>query len=555
MSKILVIGLDGATFDLIRPWAEEGKLPTFKKLMEEGVWGELESTIPPFSPASWSSFMTGKNPGKHGVLGFTQLIENSYNFRYINREFLYGEPFWKILNRHGYKTGILNVPFTYPPDKVDGFIIAGMLTPSKNSNFTFPEDLKSEEAFNKYIIDLSHMKNVRDYGALLRNIESMLESRTKMVDFLMKNFTVDCFVIVYVATDRVQHFFWKFMDHTHPQYNPKLAKRYGEAILNIYKRIDEAMLNIYKKLGEDSIIFVISDHGFGPLYKEIDLNKWLEKEGFLRFKSRKATPLRNSTTKLLKACIRISRKVLPNRMQYLIREKFPRIREGIAYHLSLSNIDWANTKAFSAGYGGNIYINKVGKYPCGTVDEKEYKNIVISIKEKLVKLKDPETGNQLVEKVYEKSELYHGEKLDLLPDLIVLWKNNAYRARLHYTEDVKDWISTPVRQEDMPFPHSGEHRTNGILICSGKNIKKGGQVSGAKIIDIAPTILYAFGLPIPTDMDGKVLVDIFEEDFLKRNPIKYEEIKTQKEKQIPKGYSEEDKEKIKERLRGLGYIE
>ena len=128
--KVICIGLDGATFDLIRPWLSKGKLPNIGRIIKDGVWGELESVIPPVSAPAWTSFMTGKNPGKHGIFGFKKEKQGTYEELFVNRKLIKSETLWKCLSDVGKKVIVINVPLTYPPEEINGYLMSGMDTPS-----------------------------------------------------------------------------------------------------------------------------------------------------------------------------------------------------------------------------------------------------------------------------------------------------------------------------------------------------------------------------------------------------------------------------------------
>ena len=142
--KLLIIGLDAATLDLIHPWVMEGKLPTIARLMSAGTSGRLASIVPPITPPAWTSFMTGKNPGKHGIFDFLETETGAYSQRYLNAGSRRAKTIWRILNEAGYTVGTMNIPFTYPPEHLDGFQISGMGTPSESSPFVYPPVLRSD---------------------------------------------------------------------------------------------------------------------------------------------------------------------------------------------------------------------------------------------------------------------------------------------------------------------------------------------------------------------------------------------------------------------------
>jgi len=213
--------------------------------------------------------------------------------------------------------------------------------------------------------------------------------------------------------------------------------------------------------------------------------------------------------------------------------------------LSFSDVDWQRTKAYSLGHVGQIYINLKGREKFGIVNRgNEYETIRDEIIDKLKKLRDPETGELVVDKVMKKEELYKGQYLERAPDLFVFSRNSEYDAFALMAQNTEIFC-------DHFKGQSGNHRLHGIFAANGPSIRSGIQIEGAGIIDIAPTLLYLMGLPIPDDLDGKVLKDIFQPSFLKKMPPRFEKARQMEKK---KGKSEGDEEEIKERLRELGYL-
>jgi predicted AlkP superfamily phosphohydrolase/phosphomutase len=480
--KVLIIGLDGAEPSLVFKWAKEGKLPNIAKLMENGAYGKLKSTIPPITGPAWVSFMTGKNPGKHGIYHFLQRKKNSYQRKLVSSKSINGKTLWRILSDAGLKVGVVNVPLTYPPEKVNGFIVSGYLTPSEKVRFTYPYDLQNELLALGYKIDI----DPKIYGSkekFIKEVYEVTKIQFKVATRLMKKIDWNLFFIVFRGPDELQHFFWEEF----------------EVIENYYKFLDSLIGTMVKKL-EDTLVVIVSDHGFGPLRKDFCINSWLLQKGLLKIKKeRKYSILRNiGITKetilniMKKFKLFEFSKIIPKKLKEQIPEK----------RFTELEIDWQKTKTWSLGYNGQIYINLKGREPQGIVEPgEEYENLRNYIINELYKLKDPETGEKVIDKIYKKEEIYWGENLDKAPDVILM-------AREGYREAV---FGKDQRVLDIS-DRKGTHRLYGIIIVSGQYIKNNFDVN-AEIVDIFPTILYYFGLPIPKDVDGRVLKEIFEEEF------------------------------------------
>jgi len=482
--KILVMGLDGATFDLIKPLIKMGKLPNMAKLMESGTHGVLKSIIHPITPAAWVSFYTGKNPGKHGIFDFRERKKGSYDTQIINGSFCKEKSLWSILSDNKKKVAIINVPMTFPPEPVNGFLISGMDSPSNDVTFTYPPDLymKLKNEIGEYIIDTRFNENT-EKDQYIASIDKMIRDRGKTVKYFLRKYDLDFLMVVFVATDRVSHAFWKYMDPNHPDHDQKEKDKYGNVIFECYQKIDNEIGEILNVVDDNTQIIIMSDHGFGPLYKDIYINKWLMDKGLLKLKEEADGELRVSS---------------------------------VDWGNRFSSVDWENTKAYSFGFFGNIFINLKGREKRGVVEPgKEYEDVREYIINGLYDLCDVEDGKKIVDKVYKSEELYFGKNSDKAPDLLIKARNYSYMARDSYEFKFDDIVSKPI------ISHSGNHTTEGVYIISGKDINSNLTLN-ASILDVAPTILHMMEIPIPSDMDGRVLKEIFKDNSkFNEREIKY----------------------------------
>jgi predicted AlkP superfamily phosphohydrolase/phosphomutase len=553
-SKIFVIGLDGGTLDLIKPWASEGKLPHLAKIIANGSCGKLRSTIHPLTAPAWTSFMTGKNPGKHGIFDFVSLMPNSYQIRYNNALSRKSSSLWRMLSDADKKVMVVNVPFTFPPEKVNGLLISGLDTPSTKSVFTYPPSLYKEikKHVGEYVI-IAQYNNSKGRSGYVSDIFKMIKNRAATVTYLMDTYIWDFFMVVFSATDIVQHTFWKYMDPNHSQYNADEAEKYGDVILNVYKKIDKKIGHIMECLDDKTTLIIMSDHGAGPLKKAVYLNRWLEHYNLLRFNKKdiETKPFIDPWKRLLGRC----KKDLPRGIKDIITKVYPEIKSKVDSYLVTSYIDWSQTKAFSCGVHGNIMINLRGRQPCGTVQPgKEYEELCNEIITRLCDLVDPETGEKVVEKVYRREELYHGNFVHYAPDLLIQWKDYAYTAQQDYDERVKSIFETRNKFEFSEKEHNGSHRLDGVVMMLGKSIKAGIELKGSEIIDLAPTILYLMGIDIPEDMDGKVLTSALMDDYVRAHTIVYGKKVQEDVYEVGTTYTSEEAQKIEGRLKDLGYL-
>lgn len=549
MGQVLVIGLDGADFRLIDPMISSGQLPTLARLMANGARGVLRSTIRPESSLAWSSFATGKNPGGHGVFGFVRLESGTYQHRVLTARDIRSPRFWQLAGAAGKRVGVLNVPMSYPPEPVNGFLVAGMLTPSKQSEFTYPPGLAGEleTATGGYVISADSGPGDRR-DELARELAHCTQQRIKAIQFLGQSRAWDLFVAVFTATDRAQHFFWADMDARHPLHQAANAR--ADAIPGLYRQIDAGLAQILADLPPDLHVFIVSDHGFNACARKFYLNAWLHQAGFLTLRPGAVLEGR------LEAWLRQLRQ---HRALRALKRHVPGLRHrplvrSLQHAASSKQIDWAATRAFFSQEGA-IRINLRGREPEGIVaNGREYDELRESLSQQLLLVRDPSTQRPPVETVYRREELYSGPYVSLAPDLIV-------EPHRHQESPEHNFVLAPLAADspsrlfDSSWPYSANHSPNGILIAHGPGIRPGLEIQGARIIDVAPTLLACLGVLVPPDMDGRVLTELFQGDALAEpaasvavHPVSCEPEPGQA------GYTPGEHEQVTQRLRDLGYL-
>jgi predicted AlkP superfamily phosphohydrolase/phosphomutase len=533
---------------------DAGRLPNLKRLTRLGVRGQLESTRPPTTAPAWVACVTGTNPGQHGVFDFRESPLLDARRPLVSSRSIQAPTLWQILSHHGKQVGLLNVPLSYPPEPVNGFAVSGMMSPGPGSSYTYPLHLRDELKAQGYVIDVEIQKyDVEAAGDALRfldDVQAALRKRAEALFDLMDTWPWQFLMAVFVAADRIQHLLWKTMaDPESRFYHAPEAPRLRERILTIYECVDEIVGRLMARVESDgqTDLFIVSDHGFGSTKAWINVNRWLREQGWLRLR-----PLAALRKRLFYEAMKVNdspsvKRVLPEPLGRAIRGRVRRGRSVFKTDLDQC-IDWDRTQAFFASIPvQGVYIN-VARGGVGTVEPgAEYQTLRQEIRHRLLSLRDPQSGERIVDQVWFREELYHGPQTHLAPDLLFVARDYSYLGR--------ELLGTRGPIETSMNWSNGFHRMKGILMAYGPRIQRGTRIQGATMVDIAPTILYDLGLPVPTNMDGRVLTEMLEPAHVIANPIHHGEPLTQAEGAVGTGHTEEEQAQVAGRLAGLGYIE
>ncbi len=545
--KILLIGLDGVPFDLLHAWAEAGHLPNIHRLLTTGAAGHLDSTVPPTSGPSWSAFQTGKNPGKMGIYDFLYRREGTYTFSPVNTRRRDGLTLWEIANRAGYTVGVLNMPMTYPVLPLDGYMVSGFLTPYTARDFIHPPELLAEleEAVGYYRIYPTATYTEGRLDDFLAASYRLLDMRTRTALHLLERHPVDLMAVVYFDTDRILHQLWHLLDPGHP-WRRDAEDRSGPVIA-YFHQLDADIGRLLESVGDDTLVIILSDHGMGAAHRFVVLNNWLLDAGLLRLRHNPLTQFRRLLFRggftLRNVHKLIARLGLAQHAEYkagyfsdhLIKLAF----------LSFLDVDWSRSVAYSFGrHLGSVYVNLKGREPHGCVSPgREYEEVrerIIALTREFVDA----DGQPVIGKVVRKEEVYSGPRLDEAPDLILY---PAHETDIFF--GLSDFGSNHTL--DTVYRYSGMHRDRGLLIVHGPGVRPGLRLEGARIIDLAPTILYALGVPLPDDLDGRVLTEAFSDYDPARLTYTAAVVAAAAGES---GYTPEGEREIVERLRGLGYL-
>ncbi|MEJ2733196.1 MAG: alkaline phosphatase family protein [Anaerolineae bacterium] len=550
--KVLVIGLDGVTFDLLGPWIQAGELPNLQKLISQGASGKLRTTLPPISSSSWSSFLTGVNPGKHGLVDFVYPGADSYKVSMINATSRRTRALWNWLNDAGYKVGLLGIPTTYPPEPVDGFMISGFLAPGPESEWANPPELKQElrAELGEFLLSPDERyRSSRWLDRFLDDLVTSVENRTQAALYLMRNKPWDLFAVVYWDTDMVQHETWRLLDPDHPRHDAGEAAAHREKILAFHRKVDADVGRLLSEVDSDTLVVIMSDHGFGPVHSFFLTNNWLSSLGLLQFKRNPWTAFKRLLFRLGYTPLTMFRLAKALGMASLRRKVRFQQKSGLLNRvfLSFDDVDWSRTRAFSIGSFGQIYVNLARVRPQGIVQPgQEYQELREQLVREALALRDPRTGDPLIERVYRREEIYSGPYIARTPDLIVQPRGWEYMAFGH-----ADFGSNKLVESIIGL--SGHHRPDGVLILAGAGVKPNAQLEGASILDLAPTILHAMNVPVPQEFDGRVLTEAFTASSPLSQPVTYSPANLYKDGTSEPDLSDQDMEQVQEKLRGWGY--
>lgn len=554
--KVFVLGLDGATWDILTPLAEAGQLPNLARLMSQGASGELKSVFPPLSPVAWTGVMTGKNSGKHGIFEFLEFDHNPRGGRVNSSRAIKAELVWEIAGRHG-KLGVAGgVPMSYPPRKAPGFYLGDFLSPPDAADFSTDPKIFAELEKHLGGPYRPWSTAVRDGGReahALAELSDFLDHHLKSVRFLMDRCPWDLFVYDLMATDRAQHELWHAWDTTHSAAKGRDLSAIREGFIGFWKRLDDGIGEIAGALPPDTALILMSDHGFGPIEWYVNFNVWLLERGFIALEDSAYVRQKHWCYKrgitpewFYKMMARMG--LAESRVGRFRGKQMTWIdRLADTAFLSKRHVDWSRTRAYSQGNFGQIFINQRGRQPHGCVAPEDVRPLLDDLKAQLLEIPHPETGEPLVERVLEREDLYDGPYSPTAPDLTVVLGDWRYRTIGLYDFTTHKVISPA-------FGPTGDHRMEGILVASGPAFTTGAAPVDANLLDIAPTVLHLLGVPVPADMDGRVLVEILNPDVVPLPGERESADATTNREPVSVAYTAEEDAAIQQRLADLGYL-
>jgi len=457
--RIAVIGLDCATplllFDRLR-----SETPNIQALLQRSMHGELESITPPITVPAWACSMTGKTPGQLGIYGFRNRKDTSYDGLSIATSLAVKEPaVWDLLGEAGMKSLLIGVPPAYPIKPVEGWRVSCFLTPPSADTYTHPTDLKAEvqEVVGDYIFDIP---NFRQQGLdfVLSQSHEMTKKRFALARHMVKTKPWDFFMMVEMGPDRLHHVFWQYCDPNHPKYEP--GNPYETAFADYYRMLDGEVGSLLETLPDDVAVILMSDHGARAMAGGILFNDWLMQEGYLAMEQ----PLTGPTP------------------------------------IAKAPIDWSKTTAWGdGGYYGRLFLNVKGREPQGTIEPHDYETVRAEITGKLEEMKDPD-GKPLGTRVFRPENVYP-EVRGVAPDLIVYFGDLEWRS-----------VGTVGTGEIFTYendtgPDGANHDKRGVFALSNlEGVEPGMVDAGFRLIDVGPTLMSLYGVPVPHDAEGRSIL-------------------------------------------------
>lgn len=501
--KLVLLGWDAATWDVLQPWVQQGKLPHLARLMQRGSHMVLQSTPLPISPAAWSTLITGQNPARHGVFDWFQARPDSYDVDYVHTGQLRARPIWEYFQAAGKRIGVINLPMVYPAVPLEGVMLAGLAAPHPHATgFSYPADLihEIEAEFGPYPLITTEMFRYGREPQYIQGILKRVEYQRRLIHYLMDQHPCDCYLFVFMQTDHVQHKFWRYLDLDHPLHNRHRDAQFHDGIFLVYQALDDVLGDVVERCGPDTTCFVFSDHGAGPAHGTVFLNRWLASRGWLHLK--RDAPTRAASwlakTDLPLRSYRLLANMGLGQLATLVPKKL-RSQALQSFH-STHTIDWSRTRAYATGYFGQIFINLQGRQPAGIVAPgSEYEDLVAQILAGLRSLRHPHTGELLITDLHRREELLHGPYLEQSADILFSLQHYLYDSAEKFGLESTSLLGI------SEYENSGTHRPAGMLAVAGPGVAARGRLAPIQAADLLPTVLALAGLPVPQHLDGSVV--------------------------------------------------
>ncbi len=501
--RVLLIGLDGATFSILDPLMEDGVMPGLQRLIASGARSELTSVVPALTPPAWTSLMTGRSPGNHGIFDFLRfdLRSGQPQLRVLNSDDVACPTIWSILSRHGLTSTVLNFPMTFPARGISGSVVPGWVPWRHLRLACYPKSLYARltEALPQFnprelAMDMSLEERALEGCTREEDYEHLIELHIRrerqwfqVLTHLMREQPSDLTAVLFDGVDKLQHFCWRFLDRAIFSASPSTFSSTWENrvrgwCLEYFREIDRFLVEIAAMAGADTSVIIASDHGFGPTVEVFYLNEWLHRNGYLVWADAANVEQKHAETLGLGTMAR-----------------------------RFYEIDWSKTTAYCPTPSGNgIYITPPSA-GAGGIPAERYQSFRRELMEALLRFTDPATGEPVVKRIWTQEEAFTGTHMAAAPDLTLILRDGGLVSIL----------PSDVLLKPRPEP-AGAHRPNGVFVAAGKGIEHGLRMPPLSILDVAPLLLYSLDLPVPQDLEGRVPETLFEPQYLRSHPVGFE---------------------------------
>ncbi len=521
--------------------------------MARGAWGGLRSTLPAATFPAWTSLVTGLNPGRHGVLDFTERIPGTYRVRFVNGSHRQAPALWTHLAAAGRRVGVLTVPATYPPEPVPGVMVSGFDTPlttAIDGSFVSPRTLYPEIQRLVGRLPFADFQEVATtptwHAEAIARLLDGVGKRARLAASLLARESLGLLMVVFGESDTVAHHFWRFHDPSSPRYAPSA---FAHAIREVYEALDAAIGQVLAAAPADAVVAVVSDHGSGGAGdRVVHVNRHLADSGLLTFQR---TNLVGRVAGHVRAA---ALRAVPVAWQGRVLRRAPAAAGRLEGLCRFGGIDWSNTVAYSEelDYHPSVWLNLRGREPEGTVDPAAYGAVRARIIDALEAWYD-DTGRRVVERVWRREEVYHGPFVEQAPDLLLEFSLvDGYSPSC-----LRSAGAGPALRRLAPTEHdggkgrgmNGAHRRHGVFLFAGPGVRPAGVLPAADIVDVLPTLLALAGEPVPAGLDGAPIGGVMTE------VPRFGPELVPPPSGAPTRFSEDETRDLERRLAALGYLE
>jgi predicted AlkP superfamily phosphohydrolase/phosphomutase len=535
VNRAVVIGLDGAAWHLLDPLLAEGVMPRLAALVARGARGTLTSTVPTYTPPAWTSAVTGVNPGRHGIYGFYAGNAQSERQELMHAGKIGASTLWEMVNAQGARAGIYNLPLSYPPQPLDGWMVSGMMTPGYGEElegFAFPHELEAGilEQAPGYQVDTSANWE-RDYrdDHLCRRALEIIEQRNRVLEHLLDIHPPEVVFTVLESPDRLQHVYLRYLDPAEPLYRSPAAAAIRPALLDCFRAMDRFVGLLEDYAGSDGRVLVCSDHGFTAWEASVHTNALLVGWGLLRLRP----AARAMQTAPARRLVPLAKRVLPAKVARQAKGK------------TFAAVDWSRTTAFASPIPQQgVFVNLEGREPRGIVPRSRLAETKDELVERFMALRAPD-GRPVTTVVHRSEEVFSGDRLAGAPDVLPVLRDHRF--------ELDDEIFHRKPFTDLRHLPRGVHHPEGVVVAAGPGVRRADDIRGS-IMDVAPTVLYMAGLKVPEGLDGRVMKELFAADHLDNLPVETTSALSSGTRDERSPYSQEEEAIIEESLRGLGYL-